>query len=104
MAALLRCPPGSRLTGEFVAALPRPELQAWVTPRIRVDFLWRAAAYVLEYHGEGHDGQRMRDRQRTTALEDLGFAVEVITAADLRDVEATRRRIQRVLDRRLGRG
>ncbi|MGI8574429.1 MAG: DUF559 domain-containing protein [Egibacteraceae bacterium] len=72
-----------------------------MTPKIRVDFLWRAAAYVLGYYGGAHAGQRERDAQRQTALEDLGFLVDVLTADDLRDVEATRRRIQRTLDRRL---
>lgn len=74
-----------------------------MTPKIRVDFLWRAAAYVLEYFGGGHDGQQAGDALRQTALEDLGFAVDVITAADLRDIEATRQRIQQALNRRLSR-
>ncbi len=48
---------------------PPPEPQVWITPRIRVDFLWAVARYILEYQGGGHDGlQRREDAERDGAM------------------------------------
>lgn len=66
--------------------LPRPELQfeigSW-----RVDFAWPDAGVVAEYESvEWHAGrlEMLRDRARLAAIQELGWTVIPIVAADVR--------------------
>lgn len=62
----------------------------------RVDFLLPALRVVVEYDGHAdHASQqaRRRDRARDDDLRSLGYRVERVTAADLRDPAAVRARI-----------
>ncbi len=72
------------------AGLPEPELNVevhddgrWVTT---VDFLWRQQRVIVEYQGDHHRTDRARwraDLQRLGVLQDLGWRVILMTAADL---------------------
>jgi hypothetical protein len=73
--------------------LPEPELNATVYAEdghflARVDFLWREERVIVEYEGDQHRTDRRQwqnDIQRLRLLEDLGWKVVRITAADLSD-------------------
>jgi hypothetical protein len=76
-----------------LTGLPEPELNATVYAEdghflARVDFLWRSARVIVEYEGDQHRTDRRQwqnDIQRLRLLEDLGWKVVRITAADLSD-------------------
>ncbi|MGH8934067.1 MAG: hypothetical protein ACRDZO_26370 [Egibacteraceae bacterium] len=75
---------------------PALESQVWITPRIRVDFLWPDVRLILEYQGERHHGlphDRADDRARDRELGRLGYHVEYITSADLAKPDLLRARI-----------
>lgn len=67
----------------------------------RVDFAWPEARLIVEYEGEYHfDGlQIARDDERYRRLEQAGWRVIRLSAADLRDLDAVVRRIQDELRR-----
>lgn len=84
------------LAALFADCYPPLEAQVWITPRIRVDFLWRDVTMILEYDGERfhrlpHD--REDDRTRDRELSTLGYHVEHVTKADLANPGALRTRI-----------
>ena len=61
---------------------PLPDCQVWVTPRIRVDFLFIRAALVLEYHGKrAHRDQVDADAMRRYELDRLGLQTLVVTSS-----------------------
>ncbi|MFT4838031.1 MAG: hypothetical protein ACI9OB_000486 [Nonlabens sp.] len=62
---------------------------------LRVDFLIRSAALVIEYDGAGHDP--IKDAARDARLRALGYNVIHITKQDLRNPAQIRRRIERYL-------
>jgi hypothetical protein len=65
----------------------------------RVDLAWPEARVVVEYEGEYHfDGlQIVRDDARLSRLVAAGWRVIRLSAADLRDLDAVVRRIERAL-------
>jgi hypothetical protein len=67
----------------------------------RVDLAWPEARLIVEYEGEYHfEGlQIARDDDRYRRLEAAGWRVIRLSAADLRDLEAVVRRIQKELSR-----
>ncbi|MGH8905816.1 MAG: DUF559 domain-containing protein [Egibacteraceae bacterium] len=75
---------------------PPLETQVWITPKIRVDFLWRDVRMILEFDGKRHHGlphDREDDEKRDLQLERLGYHVEHVTGADLANPAALRARI-----------
>ena len=52
----------------FAGSLPLPDCQVVVLERLRVDFVFLAAALIVEYYGRVHDTQVDRDATRTYAL------------------------------------
>ena len=79
-----------------------PDCQVVVVDRVRVDFLYRPAGLILEYHGKRvHDGRVDADSTRIFAIERLGYRVIVITKSMLRDPVSLATFIQQVLDDRL---
>lgn len=71
--------------------LPRPELQYHLVDCTgqtwRLDFAWPDYRVAAEYDGvDWHSGPKafLRDRHRTAALQDLGWVVVPIVAADVR--------------------
>jgi very-short-patch-repair endonuclease len=62
---------------------------------LRVDFLIRSAALVIEYDGAGHD--QIKDAARDARLRTLRYNVIRITKHDLRNPAQIRRRIERYL-------
>ncbi|NYG07213.1 hypothetical protein BJ986_001700 [Phycicoccus badiiscoriae] len=91
------------------AGLPEPELNATVYAEdghflARVDFMWRGPRVIVEYEGDQHRSDRRQwenDIQRVRLLEDLGWKVVRITAADLADPHR-RRELMRMLHRLVG--
>lgn len=74
--------------------------QVWVTPAIRVDFLFPDAWLVLERDGAApHSGPdaRARDVDQTTALQAMGLAVKRITAEHVRRPAVLRAEIEALL-------
>ena len=63
---------------------PPPDCQVVVLERLRVDFLYASAAYVLEYYGDVHDGTVDHDASRVFALERAHLRVQVVTRSMLR--------------------
>lgn len=88
---------GERMLAALFADYDPPlEAQVWITPRIRVDFLWRDVKMILEYDGKrrhslGHD--REDDRTRDRELNALGYHVEHVRNADFANPVALRARI-----------
>lgn len=81
--------------------------QVWVTPTIRVDFLFPDAWLVLERDGRAtHAGPaaRSRDAKNTRALQAMGLAVKRITAEHAADPEALRAEVEALLEVLGGRG
>jgi Protein of unknown function (DUF559) len=75
---------------------PPLEAQVWITPRIRVDFLWRDVEMILEYDGDRYHSlrrDREDDRTRDHELNALGYHVEHVRNADLASPVALRTRI-----------
>lgn len=80
---------------------PRPEVQAWLTDRIRPDYLWRELRLVGEYLGwVDHLPDDDGDHRRFAAIRALDHEVLTITASDLRDPDALVVRVQTALARR----
>lgn len=74
--------------------------QVWVTPTIRVDFLFPDAWLVLERDGRApHSGPgaRARDIDQTTALQAMGLAVKRITAEHVRQPAVLREEVEGLL-------
>lgn len=69
----------------FATHPPAPDCQVWLTPSIRVDFLFIAAALVVEYHGGDHDYTVDKDSTRGWALRNLGCEVIAVTKSMMRD-------------------
>jgi hypothetical protein len=65
----------------------------------RVDFAWPDRRVAVEYDGLWHAeaGQFARDRQRLNRLQDAGWRVVFVTAADLRDPDRLVARIRTAL-------
>lgn len=95
--------PGSESPGEsrsrllaVSAGLPEPELNGWIldeldVPIARGDLVWRERRVVGEYEGDHHRTDRAQwqhDIARTRRLEQLGYRVVRITAADLATEQA----------------
>ena len=81
--------------------------QVWITPRIRVDFVWEDAKLILEFDGERYHGlpdDREDDRRRDRELNVLGYHVEHITSADLANPALLRVRIIAIRRALLSRG
>ena len=79
---------------------PTPEPQAWVTPRRRVDFLFRSLQLAYEYLGAVDHGtieQRLTDDARDGELQRAGVQVQYVVARDLDDPVALRARVAGVL-------
>lgn len=93
---------GERAVGHLADRLrPRPEIQVWVTPTIRVDLLWRPLWLVGEYDGEvDHPAGAPPDPVRTGELRDRGFEIVRFRASDLKDPDELTSRLQDRLDRR----
>lgn len=89
------------VTAVLASVRPQPEVQAWLTDRIRPDYLWRDLRLVGEYLGwVDHDPSNTRDDARFNAIRALDHEIVTITAADLRDPDALVERIQLRLVRR----
>lgn len=74
------------VTAVLSSVHPRPEVQAWLTNRIRPDYLWRHLRLVGEYLGwVDHDPSNLRDDARFRAIRDLDHDIITITARDLHD-------------------
>jgi G:T-mismatch repair DNA endonuclease (very short patch repair protein) len=65
----------------------------------RVDFAWPDRRVAVEYDGLWHAeaGQFARDRQRLNRLQEAGWRVVFVTAADLRDPDRLVARIRAAL-------
>ena len=69
--------------------VPRPECNRDIIVRgewlARVDMCWPEARLIVEYDGLVHlsESRRRRDAQRRNLLQDAGWLVIVLTAADL---------------------
>lgn len=91
---------GERTLQRLLAGIePQPEWQAWVTPRIRVDALWRDRSLALEYQGRRHHtgaADRHKDAQRDDELRRLGLTVVYLTTEDMRHARATRERLMHI--------
>ncbi|MEI4273606.1 hypothetical protein TEK04_17930 [Klenkia sp. LSe6-5] len=73
------------------SGLPRPVAQHEVRDRAgrfvaRVDFGWPELRFALEYDGAGHVDRLAQDRRRLNALQDAGWRVFYVTAADMHDL------------------
>ena len=97
-------PRESRLRVEIVlAGLPSPEVNVELFDArgvflARADLLFREHKLILEYEGLQHLTDRdqwQRDINRTHALEDEGWRIIRVTAADLRDPRRLLERIRR---------
>jgi hypothetical protein len=103
--ALLLESPGERSLDDALRGLEPPlEWQVWVSPTRRVDALWRDAAVVVEYDGRASHGDprdRAADAVRDEELAELGYLVVRVTAADLQDPAALRKRLHRIRRQRL---
>ncbi len=88
---------GERLTAAlFYDTEVELDFNVWVLPGIRVDALWKSARLIIEYDGRAHHTlptDREWDEARDARLRAAGYAVVRISAADLRDPHAPRRRI-----------
>lgn len=90
------------------AGLPEPELNYLIHQRngaflARVDMAFPDRRVVLEYEGDGHRVDRhvwFRDIRRREHLEDLGWRVVRVTAADLHSPRPLLSRLSRLLTRR----
>lgn len=95
---------GERALAELFADFqPPPEPNVWITPTIRVDFLFRPESVVVEYDGEvAHGGgeARAEDAQRDAALEARGYLVDHVTKGDVQNADRTRQRVREILRRR----
>jgi len=84
------------------AALPQPEVNAWIAGRWEADLLWRAERLIVEVDGAGIHavpGARARDAVRDAALRRLGYRVLRVSEADLEAREAVGGRLTRALTR-----
>ncbi|WP_235493278.1 hypothetical protein [Leifsonia sp. Leaf336] len=87
------------------AGLPEPALNYLIHQRdggfiARVDMAYPDRGVVLEYEGDGHRVQRdvwFRDIRRREQLEDLGWRVVRVTAADMQSPTALLSRLSRLL-------
>lgn len=95
---------GERRVAPLLARFdPAPEPQVWVSPRRRVDWLWRPVRLALEYLGRvDHtaDRDRLRDETRDEELRRLGIESVPIVASDLDDERAFLRWLESVAVRR----
>lgn len=83
------------VTGLLQHVHPRPEVQAWLTDRIRPDYLWRPLRLVGEYLGwVDHHPDDVADDDRFRRIRRLDHDIVTITARDLRDPDALIARVQ----------
>jgi hypothetical protein len=80
------------------SGLPRPVAQHEVRDRAgrfvaRVDFGWPGLRFAVEYEGSGHVDRLAHDRRRLNALQDAGWRVFFVTAADMHDLPSLLLRI-----------
>jgi hypothetical protein len=89
---------GERALADVLADFePQPEWGVWVTPRRRVDALWRDVLLILEYLGERHHlhpDDREKDAARDRELRALGFEILYLTHKDLADPPTLRARLE----------
>lgn len=86
---------------EGFPAAHKPDCQVWITPSIRVDFLYLALLVVVEYLGKDHELRLEHDATRSAVLQRLGYLVIAVTAAMTRDMAAVSALIATSLDQRL---
>ncbi|KQS66437.1 endonuclease domain-containing protein [Modestobacter sp. Leaf380] len=72
------------------SGLPVPVAQYEVRDRrgrfvARVDFGWPGLRFAVEYDGAGHVDRLAHDRRRLNALQDAGWRVFFVTAAEMHD-------------------
>ncbi len=73
------------------SGLPRPVAQHEVRDPAgrfvaRVDLGWPELRFAVEYEGSGHVERLAQDRRRLNALQDAGWRVFFVTAADMHDL------------------
>jgi hypothetical protein len=88
---------GERTVATIFADYDPPlEPQVWITPRIRVDFVWQDVRMILEFDGQRRHSlgaDRDEDRARDRELRRLGYHVEHVTTADLANPSLLRARV-----------
>ena len=85
----------------FAPCPPVPDCQVYVLPRIRVDFVFVYAAFILEYYGEeAHANSVDRDGSRSWALRQGDCEVLVVTKSMVAEGAALTRHVHDVRRRR----
>lgn len=75
---------------------PLADCQVEMVGPLRVDFVYLDAGYIIEYHGDPHNGTADADATRTDVFEQRGLRVKVVTKSMLRDAPRVRAQIQHV--------
>lgn len=80
----------------FLPSGPPPDCQVWVTGRRRVDFVFLAAALVIEYLGKVHERHMEDDIVRHLELDQAGYDLIPLSRSVLRqDLVGFARHVQR---------
>lgn len=86
----------------FVPGPVLPRCQVWVLDHVRVDFLFEAAALVVEYLGGQHAWQLEADSSRTLQVLAAGYLLVPVTAGMVATPRRTAARIHRIRQLREG--